>query len=115
MEWSLANGGETAGYLYFNSTDPMLGPWEFAPCSRKQLSEVLPKDGRCEFYGKDHPNGTNVFGTDWDPNALLVYKGQLLLARQAKAPGIVYALKLKSQEGQQVQVDYVKLNLSRDH
>jgi len=108
----MASGGKTAGYLYFNSTDLKLGPWEFAPCSRRQLSDVLPKDGRCEFYGKEHPKGTNVFGADWGENAILVYQGQLLLARQAKAPGIVYALKLKSQEGQQVHVDYVKLNLS---
>ena len=108
MEWS--DGGD-AGYLYFSATDTKRGEWEFAPCTRQNLIEVRPEDGLCEFYGRAHPKGTNIFGEGWGENAILVNQGQLLLAREANEPGIVYALKIKNRGRQSVQVECLEMSL----
>lgn len=103
IEWSLG------GYLYFAASDLKCGPWEFARCSRTELSQVEKRDSQCAFYGEGHPQGRIVFGGNWFTNAVRLDEGELLLLRQQDEPQVVYALKLKQQEGLRVAVDYLEL------
>ena len=110
MEWSVKKAG-LSGYLYLNSTDVKRGAWEFAPCQRLELTEVTLADAQGEFYGKGNLNGTNAFGQNWRTNVLVVQLGDLLLARQAKQPKTVYALKVADQKGDKVHVRYLEIKL----
>jgi len=110
IEWSVKKAG-LSGYLYLNSTDVKRGAWEFAPCQRLELTEVTLADAQGEFYGKGNLNGTNAFGQNWRTNVLVVQLGDLLLARQAKQPKTVYALKVADQKGDKVHVRYLEIKL----
>jgi len=110
IEWSVGVPGES-GYLYFDATDLKRGAWEFAPCASTQLSQVHEDNARCDFYGHGHPKGTNAFGENWRNRTIIVHKGGLLLLRQANLPQIVYAMKLKNQDGNKLKVDYLEMHL----
>jgi len=111
LEWSIA--GAESGYLYCSSDDLKQGPWEFAPCSARKLSEVRPTDTRRKFYGGGDTNGANAFGQNWlqQENAIRVHVGDLLFARQANKPAVVYLIRLKSQESMKVQVEYLEMRI----
>lgn len=105
LEWSLG------GYLYFyDSHQPSLPPvWEFAPCARKELSEVTSEDLRCDYYGAGNLNGTNVFGKRWGKRAITVKAGEIVLARLVKSPGMIYPIKVQEQTGDKVRVEFKEM------
>jgi hypothetical protein len=109
MEWS------AGGYLYFWKPEDMnLGVWEFAPSMRKELNDVSLEDVQCEFFGKGSPNGTNVFGAKWQGNAIQVTEGEVVLARLAQKPKIVYALKIQEQNLEKVRVKILEIDHSQN-
>lgn len=126
MEWSLRNTRTKTGWLYFTqpgADDPL---WEFAPCSRSNLTGLRPVDFDAEFVQKgDTDKITAAFdaasrleGTARRPlsgRAIPVKEGQVVLARLIDAPRTVYAIKLFDQRGTEdwgsISVEYVEIEL----
>ena len=99
MEWS------AGGYLYFNMG---VGPWEFAPTSKRDLKKLSKEDLQCEFFGEKDANGPKVFRGQWFTSGIQVSTGQIVLARLAKKPRIVYALKIRRQDSDAVRVSVLE-------
>lgn len=96
MWWSA--GGAAGGYLY---CDLMSGPqplWQFAPCDKTNLIDVMPQDFLTAFVSKgDKTNGLAAFGTNWLKHGIRVRRGQIILARLVSDPARVYALEIAEQ------------------
>jgi hypothetical protein len=113
MEWS--TGGSAGGYLYFWKPEDMdIGVWEFAPSTRKELNDVSLEDVQCEFFGKGNPNGTNVFGAHWQSTAIQINEGEVVLARLAHEPKIIYALKIQEQNLEKVRMYILEIDHSQN-
>jgi hypothetical protein len=95
--WS--SGGYRHGYIYFRARygsgrEPV---WEFAPCSKSELSEITAQDLRVRFVAcNDKTNGSASFGTNWlwkgGGGTIRVNQGDIILARPTADPASVYAL-----------------------
>lgn len=98
----------TGGYLCFNTE---AGPWEFALCSKRDLKEVSKKDLQNQFVGeKDLVKGYNVFGRlGYNEDSINVITREIILARLAKKPGMVYALKIRRRENDTVWVSVMEI------
>jgi hypothetical protein len=95
--WS--SGGYRHGYLYFGARygSGRVPVWEFAPCSKANLSEITSQDLPARFVAhNDKTNGPASFGTNWlwkgGGGAIRVNQGDMILARPAADPASVYAL-----------------------
>lgn len=111
IEWSLMSTAKKTGWLSFakpESNDPL---WEFGPCSRFDLREVLLRDLQVEFVRKGDTNGIrSLFDADsWletalgqtleNGRAIPVKEGQVILARLIESPNTIYAIRLADQRG----------------
>ena len=126
MEWSLGSTAMKTGWLYFarpKSNEPV---WEFAPCSRANLGDVVPVDLNAEFISEGDTNrirsafdtGSGLektAGQTLSGRAIPVKEGQVLLARLIIAPHIVYAIRLIDQHGSEdwggISVEYLTIDL----
>ena len=127
IEWSLMNTKQKSGWLYFHQPESNVSHvyiWEFAPCSRLNLSDVTRVDlGRAQFVRAHETNQIQAaFNADFwvETNARLsvgglaipVREGQIVLARLMSAPQTIYALKFKNQVGANswggIGVDYLQ-------
>ena len=74
--------------------------WEVALSNRRDLSEVRTTDLKCEFYGKNDPRGSSVFGTNWGGHSLrCIPEGQVFFARLRTNRSVVYAIQIDQQKG----------------
>lgn len=126
MEWSLRNTGRKTGWLYFHkpgSNDPI---WEFAPCPRTNLADIIEKDLTVDFIRTGDPRAASLFkpsnpqetGVSREFRAILVSEGLIVLARLSHSPRTVYAIRLAEQRGTyewgSVKVEYVEMDLPSD-
>ena len=125
MEWSLMNTSRKTGWLYFarpKSNDEL---WEFAPCSRASLQNLVAADFTGEFLRRGDPRIESVFGTHPDfraagvfsGRAIPVREGQIVLARLLHPPHTLYAVKLVDQKGAEnwgsIGIEYVEIDSSK--
>ena len=97
LEWS--TGGTSGGYLYsWDVRRPWNQVWEFAPCSKVDLSEVEAQDADCNFYHFDSPNRWEVFGWRMKTNSLAVNEGHLVLVRHIGNTNVAYAVQIEEQD-----------------
>jgi hypothetical protein len=90
MLWSSA--GNAGGYLYCHLLSSREMIWQFAPCNRTNLGEVMPVDFLTTFVSTgDNKNGVAAFGTNWLKHDVRVRQGQILLARLVSDAAQVYA------------------------
>ena len=109
MEWSSAS--YNAGYLYFHQPGylPRRMVWEFAPCARTNLSEIVMTDVPERFHRFDSAEGPHAFGSAWKQESLYVMPGDVVFARLIDQPGTVYAVQVLEQSGslgEQVRVGF---------
>lgn len=96
MWWSAAGANE--GYLYCDLMSSPQPLWQFAPCDKTNLIDVMPQDFLRAFVCKgDKTNGLAAFGTNWLKHAVRVRQGQTILARLVSDPAQVYALQIARQ------------------
>jgi hypothetical protein len=88
LEWSLG------GHIYMEAPDTSTPFWEFALSDRKRLADVTRADLNCEFYGRDDPRGTNVFGKAWAGRTIRVPDGQIFFARPVTNRSTIYIIRL---------------------
>jgi len=112
MEWS--SGGNDTSYLYVWGGDSSTPTWEFAPCEQRRLIDVTLEDTRRDFYGQ-RSRGFDVFGENWRTNALKVNDSRIYLARLAKAPETVYALKVEQERDWMARIHYLQVTQPRTH
>jgi hypothetical protein len=96
LEWSI--GGPNTGWLYFH------GGWAFAPCAETNLLAVtsVPTD----FYNATDSARPSKFGSEAGTNAIHVWAGEVLYARNAEETNCVYILDLARQENNKLTVHY---------
>ena len=87
--------------------------WEFAQCDRKDLEGLKPEDLRGHFYAADNAGASQTFGAKWYTNAILVSRGEIILARLVGDTNIVYALHFLEQKGD-IGVKFRTINMKRD-
>jgi hypothetical protein len=88
------------GYIYLGnveSTEDFPPLWEIALSKTARLAEVSRDDLRCEFYGKNDPRGTSIFGTAWNGPTIVMPEGQVFFARLATNRSTVYVIRLAKQ------------------
>lgn len=103
MWWS------AGGYLYSDLLSSSQQLWQFAPCNKTNLSEVMPQDFLTTFVSMgDKTNGPAAFGTNWLKHGIRVRQGQIILARLVSDPAQVYALEITEQEMTKAVVYYFK-------
>jgi hypothetical protein len=125
MQWSLKSTTEKKGWLLFfkpYSNDEL---WEFAPCSRASLHDLVVEDFDTEFLRYGDPRIESIFGTDlrlkavgaMNGRGIMVREGQIVLARLVHPPHLLYAIKLTDQKGTwdrgSIRIEYVEINLHR--
>jgi hypothetical protein len=103
LGWSLHSNEprKHSGYIYMRDERPEGGNkplWEFALTTKRQLSEVTPKDFSCPFYGMSDPRGPSEFGDAWaNGSAILVPEGQIFFARLVSDRSVIYVIRLAKQ------------------
>ena len=96
MWWSA--GGAAGGYLYCDLLSSTQLLWQFAPCDKTNLIDVMPQDFLTTFVSQgDKTNGLAAFGTNWLRHGIRVRQGQIILARLVSDPAQVYALEIAEQ------------------
>jgi hypothetical protein len=120
LQWS--GGGSNFGYLSFLTPflvapGPPLPLWEFAACSKSNLTQVSSEDFATLFVSMgDRTNrsgvGQAVFGTNWMRNAIRVRQGQVVLARLVRDHNKVYALQFAEQTLTNAEVFYIEAALT---
>lgn len=107
LEWSLKSTTDKTGWLYFFKPDSNDEMWEFAPCARTSLLDIVDGDLEAEFLRFGDPRHESIFGTDLrlkaigavNGRAILVREGPIVLARLLHPRHLVYAIKLVDQKG----------------
>jgi len=123
LEWSLNSTGQKTGWVYFNKPESNDAIWEFAPCSRTNLHDVVAQDLRVEFIRKGDTRVESLFRPRQPlgpgssaTTAILVREGDIVLARLIRSPAAVYAVKFTEQGGTQkwgsIRIDYVELKVA---
>src|SRR5688572_2751813 len=80
LEWGIRS--VDSGYFYFHRPSTNLTDvWEFAPCTRAQLSELKAEDLRCDFFGPNDLGGPVAFSKNWQERSIIINHRDLLLAR----------------------------------
>jgi len=115
LQWS--GGGLDFGYLYFCVPGPPLPLWEFAACSKSNLTRLTSKDFATQFVSSsDRTNrsglGQAVFGTNWIRNGIRVRQGQVVMARLVRDHNKVYALQFARQTPTNAVVFYIEAPLT---
>ena len=114
LQWS--GGGSNFGYLYFCAPGPPLPLWEFAACSKPNLTRVSPEDLATRFVSfADRTNRTGtgeaIFGTNWVRNGIRVRQGQVVLARLAGDRSKVFVLEFTKQTPTNAEVFYIETSV----
>jgi hypothetical protein len=110
IEWGLMSPSQKKGWLYFFKPDSSAEMWEFAPCLRTNLQDLVAGDLKAEYLRYGDQRIETVFGTDLKlktlgamtrPRSIIVREGQIVLARKLEPPHLVYAIKFLEQSGPQ--------------
>lgn len=97
LGWSLG------GHIYMSNPNSNDALWESALSTRKRLKDVRRDDLVSEFYGKNDPRGTNVFGgryqgkfvrPAWEEHAIRVADDQVFFARLVTNRSSIYVVQL---------------------
>jgi hypothetical protein len=105
IEWSL-HTPET-GYLYFAIPNTNELGWAFSPSKVTNLSGVPTKDlNKAKFYTSGNNEINQVFGEGSNERAILVKKGQVILARRNENPSQIYVFRIDQQFNGRIEVSY---------
>ena len=94
LEWSVQSDASKTGYFYFS--EPLGGPvWEFSRSNQANIADFEGKVLKARFDGRC-PGG----------EAITVKVGEIVLARRADAPSVIYIIKLVRQEQERLFAEY---------